>query len=152
MLSALRKSAVAATDNGLLAPKLAAGIAHVKSAKSIGAKHGKWPTLRQVRALLNAPDNNDDPGSPRPRHHHRGAARLCPPPCQMAALTDMRSSGAFTSEATVAARRMRRNCRHGACDAIRTSAMRTLAVAATDNGILAPERAASRRGQRRSAT
>jgi hypothetical protein len=48
--------AVAPTDNGLLAPELAAGIARVKSAKSIGVGSGVWLTLRQAQALLNAPD------------------------------------------------------------------------------------------------
>jgi hypothetical protein len=36
ILSPIRKLAVAVTDNGLLAPELAAGIARVKSAESIG--------------------------------------------------------------------------------------------------------------------
>jgi hypothetical protein len=35
-MSAIRKLAAPATDNGLPAPELAAGIARVKSAKSIG--------------------------------------------------------------------------------------------------------------------
>src|ERR1022692_2489268 len=39
-----------------LAPELAAGIARGKSAKSIGVRSGKWLTLRQAQALLNAPD------------------------------------------------------------------------------------------------
>jgi hypothetical protein len=38
--AALRTLAVAATDNGLLAPELAAGIARVKSAKSALSRHG----------------------------------------------------------------------------------------------------------------
>lgn len=37
-MSAIRKLAVEATDNGLPAPELAAGIARVKSAKSILAR------------------------------------------------------------------------------------------------------------------
>jgi len=37
-MSAIRKLAVEATDNGLLAPELAAGIQRVKSAKSIGVR------------------------------------------------------------------------------------------------------------------
>lgn len=37
-MSAIRKLAVKATDNGLLAPELAAGIQRVKSAKSIGVR------------------------------------------------------------------------------------------------------------------
>jgi site-specific recombinase XerD len=55
-MSAIRKLAVEATDNGLLAPELAAGIARVKSAKSIGVRTGNWLSLRQAQALLNAPD------------------------------------------------------------------------------------------------
>src|ERR1039458_933873 len=38
------------------APEPAAGIARVKSAKSMGVRSGKWLTLRQAQALLNAPD------------------------------------------------------------------------------------------------
>src|SRR5580693_577834 len=55
-LTAVRKLAVEAVDNGLLAPELAAGIARVKSAKSIGVRTGNWLSLEQAQALLNAPD------------------------------------------------------------------------------------------------
>jgi site-specific recombinase XerD len=55
-MSAIRKLAVEASDNGLLAPELAAGIARVKSAKCIGIRVGNWLTLRQAQALLSAPD------------------------------------------------------------------------------------------------
>src|SRR5260221_2675042 len=55
-MSAIRKLAVEASDNGLLAPELAAGISRVKSAKSIGIRVGNWLTLRQAQALLGAPD------------------------------------------------------------------------------------------------
>jgi site-specific recombinase XerD len=55
-MSAIRKLAVEATDNGLLAPELAAGIQRVKSAKSIGVRAGNWLSLKQAQALLNAPD------------------------------------------------------------------------------------------------
>jgi len=55
-MSAIRTPAVQATDNALLAPESAAGIARVKSAQSIGVRSGKWVTLRQAQALLNAPD------------------------------------------------------------------------------------------------
>src|SRR5579864_8741069 len=41
-MSAIRKLAVEASDNGLLAPELAAGIARVRSAKSIGIRVGNW--------------------------------------------------------------------------------------------------------------
>src|ERR1019366_8117461 len=43
-------------DNGRRAPELAAGIARVKSAKSMGVRTGNWLTLKQAQALLNAPD------------------------------------------------------------------------------------------------
>jgi site-specific recombinase XerC len=54
-MSAIRKLAVEATDNGRLAPELAAGIQRVKSAKSIGVRAGNWSSLKQAQVLLNAP-------------------------------------------------------------------------------------------------
>src|SRR5450756_329377 len=55
-ITAVRKLAVEAADNGLLAPELAAGIARIKGAKSIGVRVGNWLSLRQAQTLLNAPD------------------------------------------------------------------------------------------------
>ena len=55
-MSAIRKLAVEASDNGLLAPELAAGISRVKSARSVGIRVGNWLSLRQAQALLSAPD------------------------------------------------------------------------------------------------
>src|SRR5207344_3455925 len=55
-MSAIRKLAVEAADNGLLAPELAAGICRVKSVKSQGIRVGNWLSLRQAQALLSAPD------------------------------------------------------------------------------------------------
>jgi integrase len=55
-MSAIRKLAVEAADNGLLAPELAAGIIRVKSVKSTGVRVGNWLSLRQAQALLSAPD------------------------------------------------------------------------------------------------
>src|ERR1700733_5363271 len=55
-MSAIRKLAAEAADNGLLAPELAAGIARVRSAKSVGIRMGNWLSLKQAQALLNAPD------------------------------------------------------------------------------------------------
>src|SRR6266567_2086674 len=55
-MSAIRKLAGEAADNGLLAPDLAAGIARVKSVKSTGIRVGNWLSLRQSQALLSAPD------------------------------------------------------------------------------------------------
>jgi integrase/recombinase XerD len=54
-MSAIRKLATEAADNGLLAPELAAGICRVKSVKSKGVRVGNWLTLRQAQALLSAP-------------------------------------------------------------------------------------------------
>src|ERR1039458_6965546 len=55
IMSAIRKPAVAATDNGPLAPELAAGIARGKSAKSIRRQVRQRLTLRQVSRLCAAP-------------------------------------------------------------------------------------------------
>ena len=55
-MSAIRKLAVEAMDNGLLAPELAAGIQRVKSAKTLGVRTGNWLSTKQAQALLNAPD------------------------------------------------------------------------------------------------
>lgn len=55
-MSAVRKLAVEAADNGLLAPELAAGIIRVKGVKSAGVRVGNWLSLRQAQDLLSAPD------------------------------------------------------------------------------------------------
>src|SRR5262247_604789 len=55
-MSAIRKLAGEAADNGLLAPELAAGICRVKSVKSVGIRTGNWLSVRQAQSLLNAPD------------------------------------------------------------------------------------------------
>jgi len=55
-MSAIRRLAAEAADNGLIAPELAAGISRVKSAKSVGIRTGNWLSGRQAQALLNAPD------------------------------------------------------------------------------------------------
>src|SRR6204780_3915438 len=55
-LTAVRKLAVEASDNGLLAPALASGIARVKGVASKGVRLGNWLTLKQAQALLNAPE------------------------------------------------------------------------------------------------
>jgi site-specific recombinase XerD len=52
----VRKLAVEAADNGLLAPELAAGITRVKGAKSVGVRVGNWLSVQQAQKLLNAPD------------------------------------------------------------------------------------------------
>src|SRR6202041_482918 len=55
-MSAIRKLAAEAADNGLLAPELTAGIARVKSAKSVGIRMGNWLSLKQAQSLLDAPN------------------------------------------------------------------------------------------------
>jgi site-specific recombinase XerD len=61
-ITAVRKLAVEATDNGLLAPELAASITRVKGAKSMGVRVGNWLSLRQAQALLNARDTTTKKG------------------------------------------------------------------------------------------
>lgn len=55
-ITAVRKLAVEAADNGLLAPELAAGITRVKGVASKGVRLGNWLTVKQAQTLLNAPD------------------------------------------------------------------------------------------------
>jgi site-specific recombinase XerD len=55
-MSAIRKLAGEAADNGLLAPELAQGISRVKSVKSTGIRVGNWLSQRQAQALLSSPD------------------------------------------------------------------------------------------------
>ena len=55
-ITAVRKLAVEAADNGLLAPELAAGITRVKGVVSKGVRLGNWLSARQAQTLLNTPD------------------------------------------------------------------------------------------------
>jgi len=55
-ITAARKLAVEAADNGLLSPELAAGIMRVKGVKAKGVRVGNWLSVRQSQGLLNAPD------------------------------------------------------------------------------------------------
>lgn len=55
-LSAIRKLAAEAADNGLMDPALAAGVSRVKGAKMAGTRTGNWLTQEQAQQLLNAPD------------------------------------------------------------------------------------------------
>ena len=117
-MSAIRKPAVAAIDNRLLAPELAAGIARVKSAKSIGVR-----TVNRLPAGAGAPERAG-------HRDHPGAARL-------RALSG-RIHGGGDGRRTV------RECAGAvgsACDTIRMLAT-SATVAATDHGRRAPERAA----------
>src|ERR1039457_1623297 len=55
-ITAVRKLAVEAADNGLLAPELAAGITRVKGVASKGVRMGNWLSVKQAQILLNTPD------------------------------------------------------------------------------------------------
>ena len=61
-ITAVRKLAVEAADNGLLAPELAAGITRIKGVKSKGVRVGNWLSIRQAQTLLNAPDVSTNKG------------------------------------------------------------------------------------------
>src|SRR5216684_3357642 len=65
-ITAVRKLAVEAADNGLLAPELAAGITRIKGVKSKGVRVGNWLSIRQAQTLLNTPDVSTKKG-PRDR-------------------------------------------------------------------------------------
>jgi site-specific recombinase XerD len=55
-ITAVRKLAVEAADNGLLAPELANGITRIKGVASKGVRLGNWLSMKQAQALLNTPD------------------------------------------------------------------------------------------------
>ena len=55
-LSAIRRLALEAADNGLMAPELAAGVARAKGAKRGGVRLGHWLTVEQAEQLLAIPD------------------------------------------------------------------------------------------------
>src|SRR5579871_2680304 len=55
-LSAIRRLALEASDNGMMSPELAAGIARAKGAKRNGVRLGHWLTAEQAERLLVAPD------------------------------------------------------------------------------------------------
>lgn len=55
-LSAIRKLALEAADNGALDPQVASGIRAVKGARREGRRTGNWLTREQSQMWLNAPD------------------------------------------------------------------------------------------------
>src|SRR5258705_1265890 len=61
-ITAVRKLAVEAADNGLLAPELANGITRVKGVASKGIRLGNWLSMQQARKLLNTPDASTTKG------------------------------------------------------------------------------------------
>jgi hypothetical protein len=62
-ITAVRKLAVEAADNGLLAPELAAGIVRIKAVRSRGVRLGNLLSMRQAQALLNTPDATTKKGA-----------------------------------------------------------------------------------------
>ena len=81
-MSAIRKLAAEAADNGLLAPELAAGIARVKSAKSVGIRMGNWLSVRQAQSLLNTASLAGSTAAARcePRTKSQRMPRILPSP------------------------------------------------------------------------
>jgi site-specific recombinase XerD len=69
-LSALRKLANEAADNGVFAPELAAAIGRVKGAKRHGTRTGNWLTQSQAEQMLALPDRKTNKGK-------RDRALLC---------------------------------------------------------------------------
>ena len=55
-MTAIRRLAVEAADNGLMGSELASGIGRVKGIKREGVRTGNWLTARQAETLINTPD------------------------------------------------------------------------------------------------
>jgi site-specific recombinase XerD len=55
-LSAIRRFALEAADNGLMSAELAAGVSRAKGAKQSGVRLGHWLTKEEASALLALPD------------------------------------------------------------------------------------------------
>src|SRR5260370_32301812 len=61
-ITAVRKLAVEAADNRLLAPELANGITRGKGVASKGVRFGNWLTVTHAQKLLNTPDTTSRDG------------------------------------------------------------------------------------------
>lgn len=57
-LTAVRRLAAEAADNGLLVPEIAAAIGRVKGAKQQGTRTGNWLTVDQAERLINTPNTD----------------------------------------------------------------------------------------------
>jgi integrase len=55
-MTAIRRLAVEAADNGLMQSELASGIGRVRGIKREGVRTGNWLTVRQAETLINTPD------------------------------------------------------------------------------------------------
>src|SRR6516225_8074721 len=64
-ITAVRKLAVEAADNGLLAPELANGITRVKGVASKGVRLGNWLSVKQAQTLLNSSPSHGAVKNPR---------------------------------------------------------------------------------------
>jgi site-specific recombinase XerD len=62
-LSAIRKLAAEAADNGLLASEIATGIGRVSGVRRVGVRLGRWLTREQAQAMLQAPDTRTPKGA-----------------------------------------------------------------------------------------
>jgi len=56
ILSAIRKLAAEAADNGIMDPVLAQGVRNVQGVKTSGVRVGNWLTLKQAQRLIRTPD------------------------------------------------------------------------------------------------
>jgi len=54
-MSAIRRLAAEAADNGLLDPVVASGVSRIKGVKNHGRRTGNWLTVEQAEKLINAP-------------------------------------------------------------------------------------------------
>jgi integrase len=61
-LSAIKKLAAEAADNGWLAPEVASGVARVQGARRHGVRAGNWLTLDQAQRLLALPSRETNKG------------------------------------------------------------------------------------------
>jgi site-specific recombinase XerD len=57
-MSAIRRLAAEAADNGLMDPNIASGVGRVKGVKREGIRTGNWLTVHQAEELINAPDTS----------------------------------------------------------------------------------------------
>jgi site-specific recombinase XerD len=55
-LSAIRKLAIEAADNGFMPPEQASAISRVKGAKQAGIRTGQWLTREQAERLISTPN------------------------------------------------------------------------------------------------
>ena len=61
-LTAVRRLAAEAADNGLLAPEISAGISRVKGIRNAGVRTGSWLNRSQAEDLLQLPDPTTNQG------------------------------------------------------------------------------------------